>query len=155
MKEYSRVSVEPKLSGRELFIDPGTARRSPRRRLKGGARTWYFPDGYLPAKNSADKVDAHEALMILNVSKKLAQLRIDFYFEDRDPILAVPITIGSQRVRCIRLDWPQDLEGTHLPVCTQYAIRVRSNVNIIIQQGRIDTTQSNLSYYGSMGLCER
>ena len=155
MKKDSIVSTEPKLSGRKLFIDSAPAPNSSPRRVKGGARTWYFPDGYLPEKNSADKVDAHEALMILNISKKPAQLRVDFYFEDREPILDVPIKIGAQRVRCIRLDWPQDLDGICLPVRTQYAIRVRSNVNIIVQMGRIDTTQSNLSYYGSMGFCER
>jgi hypothetical protein len=147
--------MQAKLSDRKLRSDPALTRRSAHRRAPGGARVWYFPDGYLPAKHADDKVDAHEALMILNVSKKPAHLKIDFYFEDHEPILAVPVTIGGQRVRCIRLDWPQDLKGVSLPTCTQYAIRVRSNVNIIIQQGRIDTTQANLSYYGSMGLCER
>jgi hypothetical protein len=53
------------------------------------------------------------------------------------------------------LDRATDLGGVELPVATQYAIRVRSNVNVIVQQGRIDTTQTNLSYYGSMGMSER
>jgi hypothetical protein len=121
---------------------------------QGGARTWYFPDGFLPAKQLEATVEAHEALMILNVNDTPAHLRIDFYFEDREPILAVPVTIDAGRVRCIRLDWPQHLGGVRLPTCTQYAMRVESNVNVIIQQGRIDTTQPNLSYYGSMGFCQ-
>jgi hypothetical protein len=123
-------------------------------RNRGGACLWYFPDGYLPKKNPGDKVEAHEALMILNVNARPAQLLLDFYFEDRAPVLDVPVAIGAQRVRCIRLDWPHDINGVELPIATQYAIRVRSNVNIIVQQGRIDTTQTNLSYYGSMGLNE-
>lgn len=120
----------------------------------GGARLWYFPDGYLPAKTPGTRVDAHEALMILNVSPRAAHIQLDFYFEDRPPVTDVPITVGGQRVRCIRLDWPHDINGVELPVAVQYAIRLRSNVNVIVQQGRVDTTQSNLSYYGSMGLSE-
>ncbi len=120
----------------------------------GGAKTWYFPDGYLPAKRAGDEVEAHEALMILNVVDQPARIQLDFYFEDRPPVLDVAIEVGAMRVRCIRLDHPEDINGVKLPVCTQYAIRLRSNVKTIVQQGRIDTTQTNLSYYGSMGFCE-
>jgi len=137
-----------------VTVDREVISRSAHSRLTGGARLWYFPDGYLPRKTPGDKVEAHEALMILNVSPRPAQILIDFYFEDRAPVLDVPITIGAQRVRCVRLDWPHDINGVELPIATQYAIRVRSNINIIVQQGRIDTTQANLSYYGSMGLSE-
>ncbi len=123
-------------------------------RSRGGARTWYFPDGYLPAKKAGDKIDAHEALMILNTNDRDAHLLIDIYFEDRDPIEGIAITIGAKRVRCIRLDWPDDLGGVALPETTQYALRVHSDINIIVQQGRVDTTQPDLSYYGSMGFWE-
>jgi hypothetical protein len=112
---------------------------------------WYFADGYLPPKKSGAAVEAHEALMVLNANAEAAELLLDFYFEDREPITEVRVVIGGQRVKCIRLDHPDALGGIRLPVATQYAIRVRSNVAIVVQQGRIDTTQSNLSYYGSMG----
>lgn len=124
------------------------------RQVRGGARVWYFPDGYLPPKKAGDKVEAHEALMILNTNARAAHLIIDFYFEDRDPVTNVSLDLGGRRVRCIRLDRPDDLNGIELPVATQYAIRVTSDVNIIVQQGRIDTTQPDMSYYGSMGFCE-
>jgi hypothetical protein len=127
----------------------------PRNAPRGGARTWYFPDGYLPAKRAGDAVEAHEALMILNTSDAPAKLLLDFYFEDKEPVTDVRIDLGTRRVKCVRLDRPADIGGVELPVATQYAIRVRSNVNVIVQQGRIDTTQNNLSYYGSMGMCER
>ena len=122
--------------------------------LTCGARTWYFPDGYLPPKTEGEAVEAHEALMILNTTQAPARLSIDFYFEDREPVKDVQVQIGKERVKCIRLDYPEDLGGLKLPVATQYSIRVRSDVNILIQQGRIDTTQANMSYYGSMGFCE-
>src|SRR5437016_1351651 len=101
-----------------------------------GARNWYFPDGYLPAKQSGAAVEAHEALMILNVGPRPARMRFDFYFEDREPITDVAIELGARRVKCYRLDRPREIGGVELPVTTQYAVRVRSNVPVIVQLGR-------------------
>ena len=39
----------------------------------------------------------------------------------------------------------------HLPPLTQYALRVRSDVNLVVQFGRLDTTQTNLAYYANVG----
>jgi hypothetical protein len=118
---------------------------------KGGAKIWYFPDGYLPEKNSADKLEAHEALMLLNTGSETANIKLDFYFEDKDPKMNIPITVDSERVKTLRLDHPEDIGGLSIPALTQYSLRVRSDVNVIAQFGRLDTTQENLAYYGSMG----
>lgn len=36
----------------------------------GGAKTWYFPDGYLPEKVGSGPMEAHEALMLLNTNEQ-------------------------------------------------------------------------------------
>jgi len=61
------------------------------------------------------------------------------------------VTVGAERVRTLRLDHPQDLAGLSIPPLTQYSIRVRSNVKIVAQFGRLDTTQNNLAYYVGIG----
>lgn len=120
----------------------------------GGAWTWYFPDGYLPHKNGDGLVEAHEALMLLNTQSRPAQVLLDFYFEDRDPVQGIPVTVLPERIRCLRLDHPQDIGGLEIPPLTQYSVRVRSDVNIVAQFGRLDTTQPNLAYYTTSGFCE-
>ena len=35
--------------------------------MEGGKKVWYFPDGFLPAKNPEGPMEAHEALMLFNV----------------------------------------------------------------------------------------
>ena len=45
-----------------------------------GAKTWYFPDGYLPEKLGNSLIEAHEAMMLLNVNEQPAQVLLDFYF---------------------------------------------------------------------------
>lgn len=42
--------------------------------LQGGARVWYFPDGYLPEKVGDGPLEGHEALMLLNTSEIPAEV---------------------------------------------------------------------------------
>jgi hypothetical protein len=122
--------------------------------LRGGARVWYFPDGYLPEKKGPGPMEAHEALMILNVTVEPADVLLDFYFEDRAPVKDIPVTVPPERIRCLRLDHSRELGGLEIPPLTQYSIRVRSSVNVVAQFGRLDTTQTNMAYYNSAGFFE-
>ena len=118
-----------------------------------GAKVWCFPDGYLPKKNGDELLEPHEALMLMNVGDQPANVKLDIYFEDKDPVTDLPVAIGARRVKCLRLDRPGDVGGLEIPPLTQYALRVRSDRNIIAQFGRLDTTQANLAYYVGVGYC--
>ena len=121
---------------------------------KDGAKVWYFPDGYLPEKGGDGPMESHEGLMLLNVGDQPANVKLDIYFEDKDPVTNLPVTVGARRVKCLRLDHPNDIGGLEIQPLTQYAIRVRSDTNIVVQFGRLDTTQVNMAYYVGVGYCE-
>lgn len=119
-----------------------------------GAKKWIFADGYLPKKTPGPGgLEAHEALMILNTGTKTAHVKLDFYFDNRDPVKDVPVKVPPERVICLRLDHPDEIGGLKIPPLTQYALRVRSNVKVVVQFGRLDTTQNNLAYYINVGHC--
>jgi hypothetical protein len=120
----------------------------------GGAKVWYFPDGFLPEKTGDSKLEAHEALMVLNTGDKPAHIQLDVYFEDREPAKDVAITVGAERCTFFRMDDPEQIGGLKIPNMTQYGLRVRSDVNIVAQFGRLDTTQANLAYYVNVGYYE-
>lgn len=122
--------------------------------MKGGAKSWYFPDGFLPEKKGSGPLEAHEALMILNVGHNDAHVLIDLFFENAAAVKGIKTTVQSERVKTLRLDNPEHMGGFLIPILTQYAIAVRSDVEVIVQFGRLDTTQTNLAYYGTMGFCE-
>ena len=122
---------------------------------KGGAKVWYFPDGYLPEKGNSGSMEGHEALMLLNTNETAANIYLDFYFEDKPPVKNIGIIVLAERILSIRLDHPDEIGGVVIPPLYQYSIRVRSDVNIIVQFGRLDTTQVNMAYYGSMGYFEK
>ena len=121
---------------------------------KGGARIWYFPDGFLPEKTEGSSLEAHEALMILNTNGRPANLKLDFYFEEREPAKNIGIVVGAERCTFFRMDKPEEIGGLEIPAITQYGLRVRSDVNIVAQFGRLDTTQANLAYYVNVGYHE-
>jgi hypothetical protein len=107
-----------------------------------GALVWYIPDTYLPTPTPGDgPYVGHEAVCILNVTHADANVHFDLYFEDRPPIEAIPLSVPGQRTRHIRLDKPEQLNGTKIPIGVPYAIRVRSDVPVIVQYSRLDTTQ--------------
>lgn len=121
---------------------------------RGGAKVWYFPDGYLPEKKGKGSMEAHEALMLLNVSAAKADVLLDIYFEDKKPAKGIKVSVPAERVICLRLDKPEQIGGVNIPPVTQYSIRVRSKIPIVAQFGRLDTTQTNMAYYCAPGICE-
>ena len=122
--------------------------------MKGGAKVWYFPDGYLPEKSAGGKMEAHEALMLFNTNEQEADVRLDVYFSDRAPVKDIAVKVEAERVKTLRLDHPQDMGGVKIPPLTQYALRIRSNIKIVAQFGRLDTTQANMAYYMGIGYNE-
>lgn len=91
--------------------------------------------------------------MVLNVSDRPAHLELDLYWEDREPTMGINVQIGAQRVRSLRVPWwedPADAGRVEVPVRQQYAIRVRSNVPVICQYGRLEVIPS-YELYTTMG----
>jgi len=89
--------------------------------------------------------------MILNTGETPANVKLDFYFDNKGPLKDIPIRVEAERVICLRLDHPEEIGGVQLPPLTQYALRVRSDVSIVVQFGRLDTAQANLVYYINVG----
>lgn len=120
----------------------------------GGAKVWYVADGWMPLAQASHAASyaGHEAIMILNPQDVNAEIQMDIYFEDREPIANVPLNVAARRIKCFRLDHPDEIAGVDLPRLTQYALRFRSNVDVIVQYGRMDVTQPNLAYIGMMGM---
>jgi hypothetical protein len=118
-----------------------------------GARTWYFPDGDLPPLVDGP-AEPHEALMILNVSDRDAHILLDVYWTDRPPTLGLPVTVGAERVVSLRAPYSDvDADGApfEIPVRTQYALRIRSDVPVVCQYGRLEMVPS-FTLYTTMGL---
>ena len=121
-----------------------------------GKKRWYIADGWIPRKNLTEEsgYEGHEALIVLNCNDKDADVYIDFFFEDKDPIENIKVTVPAKRVRCYRLDKPEEIGGVVLGRLYQYSLRIRSESEVVVQFGRMDVTQPKCSYIGLMGYGE-
>lgn len=107
-----------------------------------GARNWFVPDAYLPEPVHSDgPYVGHEAICVLNVSDRDASLLLYFYFEDRPPVKDISVLVPAERTRHLRLDKPDQVGGYKVPIGVPYALHIRSDIPIIVQYSRLDTTQ--------------
>lgn len=105
----------------------------------GGRRRWYVPDAYLPA-DSSHGVESHESACLLNTSSRDAVVRLTFFFEEREPAGPVEIALAARRTRHVRLTDPGALSGLELPRGVPFAYAVESDVPIVVQHSRLDTS---------------
>jgi Uncharacterized protein conserved in bacteria len=124
--------------------------------LKEGKKNWYIIDGWLPSREEIKNagLEGHEAVMVLNCQNTEAEITLDIFYDNREPDEGLKITVPAKRVKCIRMDHQDEIGGVILNRETQYSLRIRSNIEVIVQYGRMDVTQPNLAYIGMMGYSE-
>lgn len=114
-----------------------------------GKNVWIIADGYLPEKSNGC-FPSHESLCVLNTGDTEAHIKITLYFEDREPMDNFSAVCGARRTRHIRFDKLKDEEGNGVPIALPYAIMAESDVPVVMQHTRLDTTQAELSLMTTM-----
>ncbi|WP_226667849.1 sensory rhodopsin transducer [Metabacillus litoralis] len=114
-----------------------------------GEMHWIIPDGFIPPLSSGEQL-SHESICILNLNEHEAKLSISIYFEDRKPIEKIPVTVQGKRSNHLRTS-SLELNGDSIPVGVPYSIEVESDIPIIVQYSRLDSTQSQLALMSTMG----
>jgi len=108
-----------------------------------GKKTWMIPDCYWPEITTDGHYVSHEAICVMNTGDEDAVISITLLYEDRDPVCGLTAKCGAQRTHHIRMDKLVDEKGQHIAMGVPYAALVESNVPIVAQYSRIDTTQVN------------
>ena len=96
----------------------------------------------------------HESVIIVNDSDVDAHIDVKLFFTDRDAYEEIKWEVKAGRVRCFRTNNPSDMCGFEVPLETQYAMKLSSDTNIVVQYGRLDNTQANLAFYTVLGYSE-
>jgi hypothetical protein len=116
---------------------------------KAGGKVWIVPDCFLPAQSTGN-LKSHESACVLNVGKKPATLKLTAYFENREPIEGLQATCPARRTNHIRIGPLKNRRGQSIPVGTPFALKIESNVKVVVQHTRLDTTQSALALMTTM-----
>lgn len=112
---------------------------------KAGACKWYIPDGFYPPTSTGNIYISHESICVLNTDKTDAQIKVTLYFEDRDKMEGFEVECKAERTHHIRMDQLKNKDSKGVPMGVPYAMMVESNIEIVVQYTRLDTTQAELS----------
>lgn len=121
-----------------------------------GKKVWAFPDAFLPAKGHAYKTSSHgdqfghESLCIINYDQNTANIVLDFLYEDQDPIENYTFNMQGKRSIHLRID-DIEVNGQKLPREKPYSIVLKSNINVVAQLSRLDTTSEHNAFMTAMG----
>ena len=118
-----------------------------------GNKSWFIVDGYRPPveKGGADDYVGHECIMVLNCNDEDAHVEIDVYFADREPVLGLPLTVPARRVKAFRTNDQTVFGELELGIGRQYSLNIRSDVDVVVQYGRLDINQDNMAYMATLG----
>lgn len=115
-----------------------------------GAKSWFIPDAYYPKISTGTVYNSHESVCVLNTGRQDANVRLTLYFEDRDKMDGFMAECKAERTHHIRLDKLKSKKGDEIPQGVPYAIMVESDVDVVVQYTRLDTTQAELGLMTAM-----
>lgn len=118
-----------------------------------GNKLWIFPDGELPPAGDFP-AKGHESVIILNTSDMPAVCKLTIYYTDREPVENIEVVVEPRRVRCIRTNNPDDLQGYIVPQEVQYAMKWECSIPVVMQYGRLDTRDQPMHFYINQGFAD-
>lgn len=113
-----------------------------------GRKTWAFAGGNIPLETRGPEPDytSHERLSVLNPSSKSASLELTVFYEDKEPIGPYEIKIAAHRTKTFRFNDLIDPQA--IPLETNYGIILVSNVPVVVQFGRLDSSSGEIKQQG-------
>ena len=107
-----------------------------------GYRRWAIAEGYIPSWSNGPEPQftSHETACLLNTSDEEAQVQITVFFSDREPAGPYRVTVPARRTKHVRYNELNDPEP--IPVDTDYASVIESNVPLVVQHTRLDSRQA-------------
>ncbi|GHV03705.1 hypothetical protein FACS1894211_16470 [Clostridia bacterium] len=118
-----------------------------------GKKVWLIPDCDLPPEGEG-VLKGHESVIVVNDADTAAEIRVDIYFTDDYLSGKILWNVPAKRVRCFRINDASHMCGVRIPIATQYALKLTSDVPIVVQYGRLDNRQVNLAYYTVLPYCK-
>jgi hypothetical protein len=107
-----------------------------------GHKVWAIPEGYIPGDSTGQHPEftSHETVCILNTGDNDANVEIFIYFTDREPVGPFKVKVPARRTTHLRFNNLEDPEK--VPLDTDYASVIKSDVPIVVQHSRLDSRQA-------------
>lgn len=115
-----------------------------------GRTTWAIAEGYIPPYSNGPEPQmlSHETVCILNAEDSDAHVEITVYFADREPAGPYRVTVPARRTTHLRFNDLEDPEP--VPLDTDFASVIRSDVPVVVQHTRLDSRQAENALLSTM-----
>lgn len=115
-----------------------------------GRKRWAIAEGYLPGWSHGPErqMASHETVCLLNASDQEAHVTITIVYADREPVGPYRLTVPARRTRHVRFNDLKDPEP--IPLETDYASVIESDVPIVVQHTRLDSRQAENALLSTM-----
>ena len=106
-----------------------------------GRKSWAIAEGYIPAWSNGPEPEftSHETACILNTNEQDAHIEIMIYFSDKDPVGPYRLCVPAKRTKHFRFNDLKDPQP--IPVDTDYASVIISDIPVVVQHSRLDSRQ--------------
>jgi len=118
--------------------------------LPMGRKRWAIAEGYIPgwSHGPEPQLTSHETVCLLNTSDQEAHVEITIFYADREPSGPYRLIVGARRTMHQRFN---DLRVPEpIPVDTDYACVIESDVPIVVQYTRLDSRQAENALLSTM-----
>lgn len=107
-----------------------------------GRKRWVIAEGYIPEQSHGPEPEmtSHESVCILNTADQEANVEIIIYYTDHEPVGPYTIRIPPRRTRHIRFN--DLIDPQPIPLGTEYASVIESDIPIVVQHTRLDSRQA-------------
>ena len=116
-----------------------------------GRRRWVIPEGFIPSRSMANADRAllsHEAFCVLNAGDADAHVSVTLFFTDREPVGPYRVTVGARRTYHFRFNELEEPEA--VPLDTDYASVIESDVPVVVQHTRLDSRAAEIALMTTM-----
>ncbi len=119
-----------------------------------GRTRWAIAEGYIPGSSTGEGAAllSHETACILNAGDCDARVAITLFFADREPAGPYRLTVPARRTAHVRFNDLTDPEP--VPLDTDYASVIESDVPIVVQHTRLDSRQAELALLSTIAFAE-
>ena len=114
-----------------------------------GKKTWLIPDTYLNSI-SKNQSPSHESICVVNTSDVDAVIKLTLFFEDREKRDDFESFCGAGKTHHIRLDKIRSKTGESIPKDVPYAVLAESNIEVVVQYSRLDTSAVEMALMTTM-----
>lgn len=107
-----------------------------------GHRRWVIAEGWIPdgSTGPAPAMTSHETACMVNTGDDDAHVEVHVLFTDREPAGPYRLMVPARRTVHMRFNDLTDPEP--VPLATDYASVIESDVPIVVQHTRLDSRQA-------------